>query len=197
MPSVKVVLLGHSYVRDLFSVFDYGIECDCEFRFFFKPGATVRGISMNENFVRSCIEWEPHVVFLLLGGNDIRCDWDIKETFEVYKNFCAKLKERLSNLVLICSTVEPRFAIANDRHRTPSLEQYNVAAKAFNRLLKKWTVPDYRFMTWGANRLENVGLFAKDGVHLNTNGRKIMLRLIYDLVIKVVANMTSDNMQKE
>lgn len=194
MALVKVAVLGHSYVRDLRSVFNYDLdpsECAIDFRFFFKPGATVRGVSINDTFIRNCLEWEPQILCLILGGNDIRWDWDIKETFEIYKSLCLKIKERLPNLVLICSTVEPRFALENRRHNTPPPEQYRVAAKAFNRLLKKWNVPEYRFMTWGANRLENINLFANDYVHLNMNGKKVMWRLVYDLVSKVVTELDS------
>ena len=64
-----------------------------------------------------------------------------------------------------------------------------MAAKAFNRLLKKWTLPDYRFLTWGANRLENINLFDKDRVHLNTTGKKVISHLVNDLVSRVVADI--------
>ena len=192
MPPVKVAFLGHSYVRDLSSVLDHESVCserEIEFRFFFKPGATVRGISIDDIFVKPCIEWKPRILFLLLGGNDIRCGWDIRETFDIYKEFCDKLKEQLTDLVLITSTIEPRFAKANERFQTPPPEQYHVAAKAFNRLLKKWTLPDYRFLTWGANRLENINLFDKDRVHLNTTGKKVISHLVNDLVSRVVADI--------
>ena len=129
---------------------------------------------------------------MYLGGNDIRINWDIRETFEVYKSFCRQLKLRLPSVNLICSTIEPRFALPSDRHRTPPPEQYAVAAKAFNRLLKKWHFPNYRFLTWGANRLENTELFANDLIHLNQSGLKVLWDLIYDLIVKVVNDFTKE-----
>ena len=52
-------------------------------------------------------------------------------------------------------------------------------------------MPEYRFITWGATRLENVNLFARDLVHLNKTGKEVMWRLVYDLVSKVVTEVKS------
>ena len=190
MSVCKVGFLGHSYVRDLCSISDHNLNNSThfpiDFGFFYKPGGTVRDISIDDNCVNSCLKWKPDVLFTILGGNDIRYGWDIKVTFEKYKAFCSVLKEVLPNLILICSTIEPRFAPSNHRYQTPSPSEYKVAAKAFNRLLQKWRLPNYRFYTWGTERLENNQLFARDLVHLNEKGLTLMWKLAFDLASKVV-----------
>ena len=167
-----------------FCSFDCDPDIPLYIRFFYKPGATVHGVSLEDYFVKQCVTWNPDIIVILLGGNDVKVNWPITETFNLYKIFCCALKARLPQTHFICCTIEPRFAPASVRHNTPPPDQYKVAAHKFNRLLKRWKIPDHRFLTWGSNRLENSSLFKADLVHLNEQGNKVYFELLYELLCK-------------
>ena len=191
MKTFKVCLLGHSYIRDLKSLDIHEIVIDSSYRiqfnYIFKPGANIPYFLKNEN-LESLYSCAPDVLFLFLGGNDIRLDYDIHETISQYKLLVQTIACNLPKTDIICSYIEPRFAAANRRFKTPDPGDYRKLAKKFNNWLQRWDLPQRKFLTWGSNRFENIELFKSDLVHLNAEGIRLLWDLFEDLLLKVVSS---------
>ena len=140
MKTFNVCLLGHSYIRDLKSLDIHEIVIDSSYRiqfnYIFKPGANIPYFLKNEN-LESLYSCAPDVVFLFLGGNDIRLDFDIHETISQYKLLVQIIACNLPKTDIICSYIEPRFAAANRRFKTPDPGEYTKLAKKKKKKKKK------------------------------------------------------------
>ena len=189
MKTFKVCLLGHSYIRDLKDLDIHEIVVDnsyrVQFHYIFKPGANIPYFLRSKSLepLYSC---SPDIIFLFLGGNDIRLDFDIHETISKYKLLVQTIACNLPKTAIICSYIEPRFAAANRRFNTPDPSVYRKLAKKFNNWLQRWDLPKRKFLTWGSNRLENLDIFKSDLVHLNAEGIRLLWDLFEDLLLKVI-----------
>lgn len=190
MRNYRILLFGHSYIRDLSNLGHKEIVIDnkftLEFEYLSKPGGTVAHFFKNKGVLDPLIASAPDILFIFLGGNDLRTDWDIHETIYNYKNLVLYLSSKLSGVPIICAYVEPRFAEPGGFYHTPDEYLYKSYARTFNNWLKNFDVPYRKFLTWGSNRLENKQLFKADGIHLKKEGLLILWELLEDLFIKVV-----------
>lgn len=189
MRNINIAFFGHSYIRDLKLLYKENIN-DSEFRlnfnYFFKPGLTVGRCLSNQGFLEALLLSSPDIVFIFLGGNDLRIDINIHDTIFNYKNLVTLIVERLPEACVICSYIEPRFAPASDRFNTPPPIVYKALARKFNNWLNRWDIPHKKFLTWGSNRLQNKLLFRRDLVHLNSIGLNLLWNLIIDILLKVI-----------
>lgn len=190
MRTYKVTLFGHSYIRDLHSLDNKQLLVDqdykVELRYLFSPGATIAHYFSHEDSYECLFSDSPDVIFIFLGGNDLRVDWDIHDTITKYKTLVQNISLRLPKTAIICAYIEPRFAPANLRFNTPDPLEYKALARKFNNWLQRWNVPYRKFLTWGSNRLENPNLFKPDLVHLNESGLILFWNLFEDLLLKVI-----------
>ena len=100
---IRLGFIGHSYVRDICSLGISEIEVEnfnIYFKYFYKPGVNLRNIGASDIFVKSLLEYKPEIVFLFIGGNDLRSDFPLKETIYLYKEFFNFLKSNLPDSVL-------------------------------------------------------------------------------------------------
>ena len=185
----KVCLAGHSYIRDLRNLDISEISVDdrfqVQFKYIFKPGANIPYFSHINN-LEPLFSFAPDIVFLFLGGNDLRLDFDIHDTISQYKLLVQSIASNLPEAVIICSYIEPRFAEANSRFNSPDPSTYKALAKKFNNWLQRWDLPYRKLLTWGRNRFENRNLFKYDLVNLNEEGIKLLWELFEDLLLKVI-----------
>lgn len=190
MPSYRILLFGHSYIRDLQKLGNKEIDVDnkysVEFNYIFRTGGTISHYWNNKGLLDPLIASSPDILFIFLGGNDIRTDWNIHDTISTYKNLIQYLSSKLPNVPIVCAYIEPRFALPGGYFNTPEQSVYKAYARKFNNWLQRWDVPYRKFMTWGSNRLENRELFKKDGIHLNERGLILLWDLLEDLFLKVV-----------
>ena len=190
MRTFKVSVFGHSYIRDLSSLGNKQLLVDkdyqVELRYFFRPGATIDYYYSVPGSYEFLFTDSPDVVFIFLGGNDLRNDIDIHDTITKYRILVQNISLRLPNSAIICSYIEPRFAEANPYFNTPNPSGYKALARTFNNWLQRWKVPYRKFMTWGLNRFENLDLFKPDLIHLNQNGLEVFWNLFEDLLLKVI-----------
>ena len=123
MRTFKVTLFGHSYIRDLNSLDNKQLVVDDKFkvdlRYLFRSGATVNYYFFNEDSYETLFSDSPDVIFIFLGGNDLRIDWDIHETIFRYKSIVQRIALRLPKTAIICAYIEPRFAPSNPYFNTP------------------------------------------------------------------------------
>lgn len=188
MKIINITLLGHSYIRDLKSLGHDNLvvqNCIFKFKYFYKPGATIGSYLSNRSLLEPIFINPPDILFVFLGGNDLRSDWNIHDIILNYKNLITIIKQRLSKSIIICSTIEPRFASARPRFHSLDPLAYKASARKFNNWLRGFRAPDCKFLTWGHNRLENKNLFKSDFVHLNKVGLEILWNLLIDLLIRV------------
>ena len=190
MRTYRVTLFGHSYIRHLGRLENKQLLVDedykLELRYMFKPGATIDYYFYNPGSYECLFSDSPDVIFLFLGGNDLRTDWDIHDTIFKYKTLVQNIALRLPTAAIICSYIEPRFAPANPRYNSPNPSEYKTLARKFNNWLQRWKVPYRKFLTWGSNRLENPNLFKADLIHLNESGITLFWNLFEDLLLKVI-----------
>ena len=190
MRTYKVTLFGHSYIRDLSRLENKELNVDQDYkvqlRYIFKAGGTIKHYFSVPGSYESLFSEPPDVLFIFLGGNDLRTDWDIHDTIFKYKSLVENITFRLPNTAIICSYIEPRFASANPRFSTPDPLVYKALARKFNNWLQHWKVPYRKFLTWGSNRFENLDLFKTDLIHLNPEGLKVFWSLFEDLLLKVI-----------
>lgn len=190
MHNFRLLLFGHSYIRDLQSLGIKEITVDDKFtvelNYIFKAGATINHYYNNKGLLDPLIASSPDILFVFLGGNDLRTDWDIHDTIFKYKSLIQYLSAKLPNVPIICAYIEPRFALPEGYFKTPEPSVYKAYARKFNNWLQRWDVPYRKLITWGSNRLENKDLFKLDGVHLNKEGLTLLWNLLEDLFVKVV-----------
>ena len=190
MRNFQCLLFGHSYIRDLLTLGIKEITVDDKFtielNYVSKPGATITHYCNNLGLLDPLIASSPDILFVFLGGNDIRTDWSIYETISNYRTLIQYLSSKLPNVPIICAYIEPRFALPGGYFKSPEPSDYKAYARKFNNWLKRWDVPYRKFITWGSNRLENKELFKRDGVHLNERGLTLLWDLLEDLFIQVV-----------
>ena len=190
MRTYKVTLFGHSYIRDLRSLENKQLLVDkdykVELRYVFKPGATIDYYFTTQGSYECLFSDSPDVIFIFLGGNDLRTDWDIHYTIFKYKSLVQNISLRLPKAAIICSYIEPRFALANPRFNTPNPSEYKALARKFNNWLHRWDIPYRKFLIWGSNRFENSNLFKPDLIHLNQDGLTVFWNLFEDLLLKVI-----------
>lgn len=188
MKVYKVGLIGHSYVRDLKNLDISEICVDdkfkVEFKYIFKSGATISYFCTHN--LDSLFAYKPDIVFIVLGGNDLRADLDIHDTIANYRLLVQRIVDNLPEAAIICSYIEPRFAEANSRFNTFDFCGYRALAKKFNNWLQKWDLPYRKFLTWGSNRFENKELFKADLIHLNSKGLHLFWELFEDLLLKTI-----------
>lgn len=190
MRNFRVLLFGHSYIRDLQKLGHKEISIDedfsIEFDYISKPGATIAHYCSNKGVLDPLIASAPDVLFIFLGGNDLRTDWNIHDTICNYKTLIEHFSSKLPGVPIVCAYIEPRFALPKGYFKTPEPAVYKAYARKFNNWLQRWDIPYRKFITWGSNRLENKALFKRDGVHLNEQGLNLLWNLLEDLFVKVV-----------
>ena len=91
---------------------------------------------------------------------------------------CQCIPHNPPKTAIICSYIQPRFAAANRRFKTPDPSVYRELANKFNNWLQWCDLPQRIFLTWGGNRLENINSFKSDLVHLNAKGIKLLWYLL-------------------
>ena len=76
MRAFSVLLFGHSYIRDLQNLGIKEITVDdkftIEFNYVFKAGATINHYWNNKGLLDPIIASPPDILFVFLGGNDLR-----------------------------------------------------------------------------------------------------------------------------
>ena len=195
MKVYKACLLGHSYIRDLknLEISEIAVD-DCYkvyFQYLFKPGGNIPYFSQFNN-LEPLFSFTPDIIFIFLGGNDLRLDFDIHNTISQYKLLVQTIASNLPGSAIICLYIEPRFAEANSRFNTPDRSTYRALAKKFNNWLQHWDLPYRKCLTWGKNRFENKSLFKHDLVHLNVEGINLLWELFEDLLLKVIKSHFED-----
>lgn len=182
---MKVLIFGHSYVRDLERLGHTELTIHnilLHFSYLSFPGARFVDFLHNPNFLDKAVSLKPDIILVILGGNDILTDVDLSEVKDNCRNFFHLLRSRLPETFVIASQIEFRHLREVNRHGSPAEDLYRKLANNFNNWLNKQKFKDKILIVNGVGKLSNASLFKLDGVHLNVHG----LEVLFDLVVSAL-----------
>ncbi len=121
---------------------------------------------------RIVFPYEPKMVFLRAGGNDLHNGKSVEQVFADYRDFVAAVHSKLPVAEILFIGLSPSLA-RWDQHQKE---------KALNRLVEDYTKPrphlkyieDYD-MVLGADGQPRAELFVKDRLHFNAEGYKLLV----------------------
>lgn len=192
---MKIAIFGHSYVRDLelLGHSDFVIsEVPVSFQYFAFPGAGFRKFLNNPRLLDEVVLEKPDILVIILGGNDIKVNVELKEIKENCKEFFRLFRSKLPDSFFVATQVEFRHSEKVNRHGSPSEKLFRKLALHFNNWLNRQKFKDKIFVVNGNTKLCDVGLFQKDGVHLNLEG----LEVYFDLLISALSGPVESLKQK-
>lgn len=154
------------------------------------PGVTVLNRGFGGNQIkdstyfadRMIFPYEPSVIVLRAGGNDINAGWPADVVFEDFKKFVAKIRTRFPKVPIayigLSPTVKREKQIAEGNKLNDLIADY----------AKKETAVSYietRTSTLGADGKPRADLFVADMLHFNEAGYKILADLVRPEVMKL------------
>ena len=171
---MKVSIFGHSYVKELQSEFSLGKisipeGVTFDVKYFSFPGATFKLFLENLHHLDSLVRYKPDFIIVILGGNDLRVDRELKEIYEDCTKFYELLREKLPDSYIIASQIENRFYWPGNIFNSPVGEHFDYLRRYFNKFLKNRKFKDCLLQVQGPQRLDKPQ-FYRDGVHLNSEG---------------------------
>ena len=191
---LKVLLFGHSYVRDLCqlrsSVREFVLQkSQTEIKLFYKyfPGRDFKYFLDHPGELESISNVEPDFIFVILGGNTIVNELD-NPTIKWYcRDFYVLLKQYIpSSCKIIASEVELRFCLGNNRFNAPTEETFQRKRRNLiffiKNKLKKRGIVDHMFFLGGTGGLMLAEYFKADGVHLNIQGLTKLQHMIKRMI---------------
>ena len=179
---MRVLVVGHSYVRDLAThgpwqqelTLSTGVRVNPAFSFLDYPGKDFDFFLDHPAWQDRVREIDPEVVIVVLGGNSIVGSLTNIQIKQKAAAFYLLLKAAVRPSCLkLAVQVEPRFVARENRHGVPEAEEFNrrrqVINNFFNKTLKKQGHIDRVIQLGSANYL-NHPQYYRDGVHLNNLG---------------------------
>ncbi|OWF36584.1 hypothetical protein KP79_PYT03095 [Mizuhopecten yessoensis] len=139
-------------------------------------GGTVPKLRGSEKLWTDIRQWQPHIVILQVGGNDLCArDRSCEQIARDIVNFARQLRHCLGIvLVFVCDI----FKRPQPRGISPNV--YASRRTETNSLLRDWVPQHDRLVFWGHRRLHDSPrrLFLHDQCHLNQEGTKKNYRSI-------------------
>ena len=178
---MKVLILGHSYVRDLERLGNREITVNnilVHLSYLSFPGFRFVDFLQSPKLLDKAISLFPDIILVILGGNDIRTDVDLSVVKDNCRDFFALLCSKFSGSFIIASQIEFRHLKKVNRHSSPAEDLFRKLANSFNNWLNKQKFKDKILIVNGVGKLSDASLFKADGVHLNIHGLEILFELI-------------------
>ena len=189
MPNLRVAILGHSYVRDLESLTVYsGVLNDnkpYEIKYFFKEGSCFDYWLDWPQLLHDCIEFNPDILFIILGGNSLKEHVRVSLIKQKAKTFFQVIRNNLPNVKLVFCQVENRYLERSNRFGTPPYSRYRLIRNKLNKALQKLTNKDFLCciaLLAGPRRLDRLELYRSDSVHLSKPG----IKLYFEIILKTL-----------
>ena len=187
---MKVVVLGHSYVRDLSRLgnerIKVGTSLEAEISYLAFPGIKFSTFIENQGLLNFVFETQPEHLVVILGGNDFdnyRSLNEVKTSAEVFYRI---LKNNLPNTRIYATQVETRFYTSGNHFDCPLPEVYKYVTNYFNKKLRKLPYVDNIICILGPGRLSNRDLFKADGVHLKLAGVRKLWDIVRTFLVKKI-----------
>ena len=184
---MKVLLIGHSYVRDLQDLgYDSFIKENIEFsvKYVYKNGGNYKSMLDDTELLETAFNFHPDIVIVILAANSLKNNVPNSEIHIHCRNFYQLLRIRLPKAKIIAAQIELRFYSATNQWDAPEIESYEKRRRDLNNFLKRLKLKDAIMMVAGPNRIDN-RVYYRDGVHLNSVG----VRKYFDFVKCTVASV--------
>lgn len=170
---MKVAIIGHSYVKDLFLLNRNHIlledNTQVELHFTFSPGCKLTHYVNNPHLLSEAKNFNPDIVIAIIGGNDIVNSITTEDLHRNCRDFYTFLRSEFPNSKLVGSQIELRFYNHSNRFDCPPHSEFDLRRKSFNTFLKRLKVKDCILQVQGQGRLDDRS-FYRDLVHLNSLG---------------------------
>ena len=176
---MKVLIYGHSYVRDLVKLqwkpelTVNGEQQTIHYSFRYFPGKDYEFLLNKDQEFEVLAEIKPDYVILVLGGNSIvnfKSNNEIKTTIS---EFYLRLHASLPHTIKLAVQIEPRYYLTGNHFHAPTAEEFNrrrqVLNNYLNKAIKKKGHLDHMVLLGSAADL-NPTLYLADGVHMNEEG---------------------------
>lgn len=178
---MKLLIFGHSYVRDLKSLNQYSLRYDQQninISYASYPGATFDTFLKDSTKVSNTLsENNPDVIVVILGGNDINRDITNYELFKKCREFYELLRRLAPSAIIIAAQVESRFYKTPNVHSAPAPDEFQKKRKALNKYIHRLKTKDNLLIIAGPGRLDNKTYY-RDQVHLNSAGLRNYLSIL-------------------
>jgi len=115
--------------------------------------------------------YQPRMIFIRAGGNDINSGKTPEQVFADYKNFVAKIRARLPDIDIVYIGLNPSVARWKNAEKEQSL---NGMIETFTRQNPHLKYIDTWAMTLGADGQPRPELFVADKLHFNADGYKLL-----------------------
>jgi lysophospholipase L1-like esterase len=153
------------------------------------PGVQVlnRGFGGNEiadttHFAdRIIFPYEPKMIFLRAGGNDIHRGRRVEEVFGDFKDFVRKVRERLPEVPIAYIAVSPSIARLNERETG---DQLNTLIAGFIKRQKNLVFVDAGKITLDDHGQPRPELFVEDKLHFSEAGYKLLAEAVHPYLPK-------------
>lgn len=179
-PDMKLLIFGHSYVRDLATLNVNSMTFDqrpIEIKYVSFPGANFDKFVEKPSLLNEIVSNKPDVIVVILGGNSIHKDVPNFVLFNKCKAFYQLLRNKLPNATIIASQVELRFYSTPNKFGSPSADEFKKKRNELNKCLNRLKTKDYLLIIAGPGRLDNKAYF-KDDVHMNRAGLRVYLAIL-------------------
>ena len=126
---MKVTLFGHSYIRDLERLGFYNIKVSDDFvvdlSYFSFAGHTFADFLEDPSKFQEVIQFQPNIIVVYLGGNDIKVDIELQQVYGDCKKFYEFLRNRLPDTYIVSSQIEARYGSTVNRHGSPEAAEFS------------------------------------------------------------------------
>ena len=130
---------------------------------------------------RIIFPYEPKMIFLRAGGNDIHAGKAVQSVFEDFKQFVAKVKGKLPESDIVYISMSPAPARWEEREKN---KQLNGMIEAFCKETPRLKYVETYDMTLNSDGSAREELFVKDRLHFNEEGYKLMAERVRPLLPK-------------
>ena len=178
---MKVLIYGHSYVRDLSQKCTWedslvvGGNETVEYQFRYFPGKDYEFLLNNPGEFELLSDINPDVIVVVLGGNSVVNSKTNSEIKDFILCFYKRLHECLPRAIKLAVQIEPRFCQPGNRHGAPEAAEFNrrrqILNNFMNKNIKKNGLLDHMVLL-GSTEYLNHHQYFNDGVHLQGEGLK-------------------------
>lgn len=147
------------------------------------PGVTILNRAFGGNEIadsthfaeRMIFPYEPKMIFLRAGGNDIHAGKSAEEVFDDYKTFVSTIRAKLPEVPIAYIALSPTPARWNEK---PEGDKLNAAIADYSKKNKNLLFIDAASITLDADGKVRPELFVADQVHFNDAGYKLLAEAV-------------------
>lgn len=178
---MNLLILGHSYVRDLKSLNQHSLKYDQQeilISYSSYPGATFDTFLKDSSKLSDPLrQYKPDIIVVVLGGNDINRDVTNHELFKKCREFYELLRGLAADAIIIAAQVESRFYKTPNVHSAPAPVEFQQKRKTLNKFIHRLKTKDNLLIIAGPGRLDHQTYY-RDSVHLNSAGLRNYMSIL-------------------